>query len=117
MRAWPGPTSSRSWRGARDNAPRMSARRAFVFILLLAVPVFAAPKKVDLLITGGTVFTMAGSDIDDGAVAIDHGVIVGVGKRADIAKQFAGKETIKANGNAVLPGFVNTHTHVPMRSE
>jgi len=92
----------------------MSARRAFVFILLLAVPVFAAPKKVDLLITGGTVLTMAGPDIDDGAVAIDKGVIVGVGKASDIAKQFAGKETIHAGGKAVLPGFVNTHTHAAM---
>ncbi|HEY6140645.1 MAG TPA: amidohydrolase [Thermoanaerobaculia bacterium] len=93
----------------------MSARRAFVFILFLfAVPLLAAPKKVDLLVTGGTVLTMAGPEIDDGAVAIDHGVIVGVGKRADIARQFAGKETINARGKAVLPGFVNTHTHAAM---
>lgn len=89
-------------------------RRAFVFILFLAVPLFATPKKVDLVVTGGTVLTMAGPEIDDGAVAIDHGVIVGVGKAAEIKKQFAGKETINANGKAVLPGFVNTHTHAAM---
>jgi 5-methylthioadenosine/S-adenosylhomocysteine deaminase len=89
-------------------------RRIFIAFLFVAVPLVAAPKKVDLLITGGTVLTMAGPDIDDGAVAIDRGVIVGVGKRVDIAKQFEGKETIKATGKAVLPGFVNTHTHVPM---
>jgi 5-methylthioadenosine/S-adenosylhomocysteine deaminase len=87
---------------------------AALFLCVLAPLALAAPKKVDLVISGGTVVTMAGPNIDDGAVAIDHGVIVGVGKRVDIAKAFAGKETIEANGNAVLPGFVNTHTHVPM---
>jgi len=87
---------------------------AALFLSLLAPALLAAPKKVDLVISGGTVVTMAGPNIDDGAVAIDKGVIVGVGKRTDIAKRFAGKQTIKANGNAVLPGFVNTHTHVPM---
>jgi 5-methylthioadenosine/S-adenosylhomocysteine deaminase len=93
----------------------MSVRRVIVsFLLLFTLPVFAAPRKVDLVISGGTVVTMAGPNIDDGAVAIDKGVIVGVGKRADIAKEFDGNATIKANGNAVLPGFVNTHTHVPM---
>src|SRR3954463_14344704 len=81
--------------------------------LLAALPAIAA-KPADILITGGTVVTMAGPNIDDGAVAIDNGVIVGVGKRGDIIKEFAGKETIKATGPAILPGFVNTHTHVPM---
>jgi len=90
-------------------------RRIFAALLFVLAPLaLAAPKKIDLVISGGTVLTMAGPNIDDGAVAIDKGVIVGVGKRADIASRFAGKETIRANGNAVLPGFVNTHTHVPM---
>src|ERR1044071_4148593 len=89
-------------------------RRIFIAFLFIAVPVFAAPRKVDLVVTGGTVLTMAGPEIDDGAVAIDKGVIVAVGKATDIAKQFAGKETINARGKAVLPGFVNTHTHAAM---
>src|SRR5436305_14200716 len=91
-------------------------RRLFSALLLtlFAAMAHAAPRRVDIVVTGGTVVTMAGPNIDDGAVAIDKGVIVGVGKRVDIAKQFLGKETINAKGNAVLPGFVNTHTHVPM---
>jgi 5-methylthioadenosine/S-adenosylhomocysteine deaminase len=87
---------------------------ALVLAFLLAPLALAAPRKVDLVVAGGTVLTMAGPNIDDGAVAIDHGAIVGVGKRAEIAKEFVGKQTINARGNAVLPGFVNTHTHVPM---
>jgi 5-methylthioadenosine/S-adenosylhomocysteine deaminase len=91
-------------------------RRLFAALLLtlFAVIAHAAPRRVDIVITGGTVITMAGPNIDDGAVAIDKGNIVGVGKSADIAKRFAGAETIHARGMAILPGFVNAHTHAPM---
>src|SRR5437762_14140901 len=102
-------------RSRRTANLRAMRRSCLAFLLLLLAPLaLAAPKRVDLVVTGGTVLTMAGANIDDGAVAIDKGVIVGVGKADDIAKQFVGKDTIRATGNAVLPGFVNTHTHVPM---
>jgi 5-methylthioadenosine/S-adenosylhomocysteine deaminase len=85
-----------------------------LLLTLLAAMAHAAPRRVDILITGGTVITMAGPNINDGAVAIDKGGIVGVGNSADIAKRFIGAETIHARGMAILPGFVNAHTHVPM---
>ena len=87
---------------------------AALLLTLFAVMAHATPRRVDIVITGGTVITMAGPNIDDGAVAIDKGNIVGVGKSADIAKRFAGAETIHARGMAILPGFVNAHTHAPM---
>jgi 5-methylthioadenosine/S-adenosylhomocysteine deaminase len=90
-------------------------RRCLIALLFVVLPLSAAtPKSVDLVITGGIVVTMAGPNIDDGAVAVDKGAIVAVGTSADLAKRYAGRETIRANGMAVLPGFVNTHTHVPM---
>src|SRR3954464_6286827 len=91
-------------------------RRLLSALLLtfVAVVTHAAPRHVDIVITRGTVITMAGPNIEDGAVAIDKGDIVAVGKSADIAKRFAGRETISARGMAILPGFVNAHTHVPM---
>jgi 5-methylthioadenosine/S-adenosylhomocysteine deaminase len=93
----------------------MLRRLSFAFLIFLtAISATAAVRKVDIIVTGGTVITMAGPNIDDGAVAIDKGDIVAVGKSADIAKRFAGTDTIHARGSAVLPGFVNAHTHVPM---
>jgi 5-methylthioadenosine/S-adenosylhomocysteine deaminase len=91
-------------------------RRSFVAFLffLLALPALAAPKRVDLIVTGGTVLTMAGANIDDGAVAIDKGVIVGVGTSKDIVRDFVGKQVISAKGKAVLPGFDTAHTHGPL---
>jgi 5-methylthioadenosine/S-adenosylhomocysteine deaminase len=82
--------------------------------LFAALPLLAAPKKIDILITGGTVLTMAGPNIERGSVAIADGRIVAVGSSADLDPRYAATTTIDAHGMAVLPGFVNTHTHVPM---
>src|SRR5262245_39994650 len=90
----------------------MTKKLALLF--LIALPALAAQKPVDIVIAHGTVLTMAGPNIDDGAVAIDKGSIVAVGTSSKITAAYKGKETIDARGMAVLPGFVNTHTHVPM---
>ena len=56
--------------------------------------------------------------IEDGALVIENGTIRSVGKTSDILKGFNDKETdirefnvIDAAGKAVLPGFVDSHTH------
>lgn len=46
-----------------------------------------------------------------GAVAIDRGVIVGVGECAAIKSQFKARETLDAAGTAVLPGLVDAYAH------
>src|SRR2546423_11813311 len=88
-------------------------KKLFALAFLLALPALAQ-KPVDIVIAHGTVLTMAGPNIEDGAVAIDKGSIVAVGTSAKITAAYHGKETINARGMAVLPGFVNTHTHAPM---
>ena len=93
---------------------KMFAVRRLPFAALFLIAFAANAKTVDIVVTGGTVVTMAGPNIDNGAVAIDQHKIVAVGTAADIAKRFAGRTTIDARGKAVLPGFVNGHTHVPM---
>lgn len=73
-------------------------------------------STADLVIVGGTVVTMDKDRrvIEDGAVAIKNGEIVLVGKRAVVTKNLRAKETINANGKVIIPGLINTHTHVPM---
>lgn len=80
--------------------------------LVLALPLLA--RNADILITGGTVVTMAGPNIENGSVAIANGAIVAVGPSSEIDRQFTAKTVIRAGGHAVVPGFVNAHTHVPM---
>jgi 5-methylthioadenosine/S-adenosylhomocysteine deaminase len=92
----------------------LQRRFAALLLTLFAATAQGAPRGVDILITHGTVITMAGPNIEDGAVAINKGRIVAVGKSADMVNRFIGREIIVARGMAIMPGFVNAHTHVPM---
>ncbi len=87
--------------------------KRLAFVLLLALPVLAV-ERADLLITGGTVVTMAGPNIERGSVVIRDGEIIDVGPSADIDRKYRARETIRAGGHAITPGFVNAHTHAPM---
>ena len=81
--------------------------------LFLTLPALAA-ERADLLITGGTVLTMAGPNIERGSVVIRDGEIIAVGPSSEIDRNYTAKQTIRAGGMAVVPGFVNAHTHAPM---
>src|SRR5207253_750756 len=37
-----------------------------------------------------------------------------IGTSADVLKDFRAKRTINAAGKVIIPGLINTHTHVPM---
>jgi 5-methylthioadenosine/S-adenosylhomocysteine deaminase len=95
---------------------RFFVRRALIaaLALLAATIANAAPKAADILITGGTVVTMAGANIEHGSVVIAGGKIVAVGPSSEVDPKYTAKTTIDAKGMAVLPGLINTHTHVPM---
>lgn len=103
--------------------PIMKLHRIF-FVLALSIAICApsfAQRQVsglpaDLLIVGGTVVTMDKTHrvIENGAVAIKADKIVAVGTRADLTRRYSGAKTIDASGRAVIPGLINTHTHVPM---
>lgn len=101
----------------------MKSLNAFFLLVLLVCPQFglvpltlAADSAVDILISGGTIVTMDDGRrvIEDGAVAIKGDKIVAVGKRSEIVRKYRAKQTINAAGKAVVPGLINTHTHVPM---
>ncbi|WP_372349147.1 amidohydrolase [Streptomyces sp. KL116D] len=71
---------------------------------------------VDLLVHGGTVLTVddASTVVPDGAVAVRDGVIVAVGPAAGLRARHSPADEIDAHGCLVLPGLVNTHTHLAM---
>ena len=71
---------------------------------------------MNLLIHGGTIVTMREDRIiRDGAIAIENGTIVDVGKSEEILRKYSsGYEKINAKGRVVVPGLVNTHQHAAM---
>ena len=68
----------------------------------------------DILIRGGTVIPVDGMQkvIEDGYVEINGNRIASVGKVADLAEGKKYDSVIEANERAVLPGFINAHTHL-----
>ena len=86
------------------------------FFLFLPLTIYAQKKSVDLIIQNGTIVTMNASRsvIENGAVAVRKGEIVAVGTSAEITQKFTTKQTVDARGKLVIPGLINTHTHVPM---
>lgn len=88
----------------------------FLVILLVLSSTLLGQKTVDLVISGGTVLTMNASReiVEDGYVAIAKDRIVAVGPRSQLEKEYRSLRTIQASGQLVMPGLINTHTHVPM---
>ncbi len=74
------------------------------------------PKAVDYLILGGTIVTMddARTIIRDSGIAVKDGKIVSVGTRTEVSRNFRPRVTVNAVGKVVIPGLINTHTHIPM---
>ena len=70
-------------------------------------------NPIGVLVTGATVVTLddALGTLEDGAVAVRGGRIAAVGPSADLARDHPDLEVLDARGKAVLPGFINSHTH------
>ena len=79
----------------------------------------AAPRdepRVDLLVKGDYVVAMdaGGTVVENGAVAIDDGVIVAIGPAADIEAEYPAAEVLAGERRIVMPGLVNGHSHAAM---
>jgi imidazolonepropionase len=66
----------------------------------------------DLFLTGiGQLTTNTGPPVEDAVLVVDSGIIVFAGP-ADDAPEQVGRTRVDCGGNAVLPGFVDSHTHL-----
>jgi aminodeoxyfutalosine deaminase len=65
-----------------------------------------------MIIRAGTVVTMDGLPIDNGAVAVSGSRITNVGKFSDISATNSGKQIVDLGEQALLPGLINAHCHL-----
>lgn len=70
-------------------------------------------EMIDLMVLGDKVVTMDDdwTVLDDGAIAIEEGRILAVGPKSELKSKYTPKETLGLNGQVVMPGLVNAHTH------
>lgn len=74
-----------------------------------------AIENVDLLITNATVLTMDQDKtvFDNGLVAVKGNKIYAVTDGSDL-NEYQATKTIDADGDIVMPGLINSHTHASM---
>lgn len=67
-----------------------------------------------ILYSARWVLPVSSNAIADGAIAIDGTVIVAVGKYAQLARRFPEAERKSCGEAAILPGFINAHSHLEL---
>jgi cytosine/adenosine deaminase-related metal-dependent hydrolase len=60
------------------------------------------------------VLPVTGGPVRDGAVAVEGTRVAGVGPRVSVLERFPSAEVLELGEAAVLPGFVNCHTHLEL---
>ncbi|MBN1266844.1 MAG: amidohydrolase family protein [Anaerolineales bacterium] len=73
-------------------------------------------QQADLILTNATILTMNGAFevFKKGAAAIRHGEILAVGPEKELLVEYSSSDLHDCGGKILMPGLVNTHTHVPM---
>ena len=99
---------------------RIALLPLFVLVVAACSPAEAPPEApadaIDLIVPGKYVVTMDPQHrvIEDGAVAVDEGVIIDIGTAAEIEARYTARETLPRDNRVVMPGLVNGHQHAAM---
>lgn len=76
----------------------------------------AAPTNVDLVISNGKIVTVDEAFSIQNTVVVDDGRIVEVGDES-LLSRYQGEQAIDLQGKTLLPGFIDSHTHIRGRPQ
>lgn len=82
-----------------------------IILVLLFFGIFSAQKSADFIITNAKIYTVNQNFDLAESMAISQGKIVGIGKTADILKNFKSKNIQDLQGTTVFPGLIDAHCH------
>jgi len=76
----------------------------------------SAENAIDLILYGDYVVTMDDDSrvIENGAIAVDDGVILAIDDAAQIDERFSAAGTLSGDNRVVMPGLINGHSHAAM---
>ncbi len=83
----------------------------FFLFIFLGQYLFAQKQEIDLLIVNGKVYTVDNQFHTREAIAVKDGKIVAIGTNNTLKKYYNAKQTIKAKGKFIYPGFIDAHAH------
>ena len=84
---------------------------AFIASILTFMTACNQKTPVDLIVHNANIYTVDDDFSKAQAFAVKDGKFVAVGDEVSIMRQYAAKETIDAQGDAVYPGFMDGHSH------
>ena len=82
-----------------------------IILVLLFFGIFSAQKSADFIITNAKIYTVNQNFDLAESMAISQGKIVGIGKTANILKNFKSKNIQNLQGKTVFPGLIDAHCH------
>ena len=91
--------------------------RCLLAIFAALLPIACQSQSaIDLIVEGDHIVTMdpAMTVIENGAVAIEDGLILAVGPATEINEAYTASEVLPGANRVVMPGLVNGHTHAAM---
>ena len=88
-------------------------RRVSLFALVLTVvlPLGLAAQAPVKVFAGARLLPIAGAAIEDGVLVVQDGRILAIGKRGSVRVP-AGAETVEMGGKTIMPGLVDSHSHI-----
>ncbi len=89
--------------------------RIVIRLCLVSLTAFAQADDKPLVFTGATIHTVSGGVIENGTLVVRGGKIVAVGKTAEV-KVPDGAESKNVAGKVIIPGLVDSHSHLGVYS-
>lgn len=85
--------------------------KKFLSLLVVFIIFTVSGFAQDLVLKGGTILTITKEKIENGTVVIQKGKITAFGKNIKIP---AGIKVIDVTGKYVMPGLIDSHTHIAL---